>query len=69
MDRYFSGIMELIYTDKLPKDLIQKIEVKKNDNAVSVSLTVTEQQMKDIEDAVKPEGESGKEKKEKKDKE
>jgi hypothetical protein len=26
MDRYFSGIMEVIYSDKEPKDLIQKIE-------------------------------------------
>lgn len=26
MDRYFPGIMELIYSDKSPKELIQKIE-------------------------------------------
>jgi hypothetical protein len=26
MDRYFSGIMEVIYSEKEPKDLIQKIE-------------------------------------------
>lgn len=26
MDRYFSGIMEIIYTEKSPKELIQKIE-------------------------------------------
>ncbi|MCE9531052.1 MAG: YbjN domain-containing protein [Planctomycetes bacterium] len=26
MDRYFSGIMELIYSEKSPKELIQKIE-------------------------------------------
>jgi hypothetical protein len=26
MDRYFSGIMEVIYTEKSPKELIQKIE-------------------------------------------
>jgi hypothetical protein len=42
-------------------DLVKKIEIKKDDNnAVSVSLTVTEQMMKEMEDAAKNAGKSEK---------